>query len=299
MTATATAPAPVPGGAVHADLGAARLSTAGIIRSEWVKLITLRSTWWCLGIIAFINVSFSTLISWPLSSQSTDLGPMSADVTYYNWMMATTMPIGFSVLVAVVLGCLVITGEYGTGMIRSSLTAAPGRISTLFAKSLVIGLAVFGVVFVSTAIGAGLSAAVLAGAGWDIDPGDSRVWLTLLAAAGFPALAAMFSTGVGAILKNSAGAIAAVLGLLLVVPTILQLVGVLLNADWAIDIGMFLPTALGGAMYTPTLDLGGMGGGFDMPGTVSLEAWQATLAMVAWAAAALAGGAALIKRRDV
>src|SRR5690606_8097651 len=130
----------------------------------------------------------------------------------YAWMTATTVPIGFSVLAAAVLGCLVITGEYGTGMIRSTMTAAPKRLSALFAKAVVIGVVVLVVSFISLALGALASGAILGTADITVDPSDSRVWLTLLAAAGYPALVAVFSVGVGTMLRNSAGAIAAVLG---------------------------------------------------------------------------------------
>jgi ABC-2 type transport system permease protein len=105
------------------------------------------------------------------------------------------------------------------------------------------------------------------------------------------------SVGVGTILRNSAGSIAAVLGLLLVVPTVFQLIGGLLQAEWAFDVAAFLPSSLGSTMSTPVLDTG-----FDMGmtlGTVALEPWQATLALLAWVAAALIGGALLLKRRDV
>lgn len=285
MTATTQAPG---------TLAHARLSTGGILRSEWVKLFTLRSTWWCLGIIAALTVGIPALVAFALASLGAEAPAGSADAGYYTWMTATTVPIGFSVLAAAVLGCLVITGEYGTGMIRSTMAAAPKRISALLAKATVIGAVVFVVSFVSLALGALASGAILGGADVTIDPADGRVWLTLLAAAGYPALVAVFSVGVGTMLRNSAGAIAAVLGLLLVVPTVFQLVGGLLQAEWAFDIGAFLPSSLGSTMYAPALE-----GMTFTQGTLTLEPWQATLALVAWAVAALAGGAVLLKRRDV
>ena len=110
----------------------------------------------------------------------------------------------------------------------------------------------------------------------------------------YPALVAVFSTGVGTMLRNSAGAIAAVLGLLLVVPTIVSLMGSLLQATWAFNLAAFLPSSLGSTMFSP--DLGG-----GMPGgeIVSLDPGQAALALLGWVVLALVGGAVLIKRRDV
>jgi ABC-2 type transport system permease protein len=287
MTATTQAP-------VRAELTDARLTAGGILRSEWVKLVTLRSTWWCLGVMAALTAGIPALIALALGEAGA--AGASADFGYYTWMNATVLPIGFSVLAAAVLGCLVITGEYGTGMIRSTMTAAPRRLSALFAKTLVITVVVFVTGLVALGIGALLSGTILSsGGGYVIDPADGRVWVTLLAAAGYPALVAAFSVGVGTMLRNSAGAIAAVLGLLLVVPTIVQLVGALLQADWAFDLGNFLPSSLGSVMYTPSLG----GGAVMMQGTIALEVWQASLAMLAWVVLALAGGAVLLKRRDV
>lgn len=276
-------------------LADAHLTTGGILRSEWVKLVTLRSTWWCLGIIVALTAGVPLLIGWALGEAQAVPDAAGADYGFSNWMNATVLPVGFSVLAAAVLGCLVITGEYGTGMIRSTMTAAPRRLGALLAKAVVIGAVIFVATFVALVLGAALSGAVMNANGYVIDPGDTRVWATLLSAAGYPALIAVFSVGVGAIIRNSAGSIAAVLGLLLVVPTILQLVGALLKADWAFDVGAFLPSSLGTTMYTPVVD----NGMSFTQGTVALEPWSAALAMLAWAVVALVGGALLVKRRDV
>jgi len=272
-----------------------RLTTAGILRSEWVKLVTLRSTWWCLALIAGMTAGVPVLIALALGSPGGQPGTDTLDVGSHTWAMANTVIVSFTVLIAAVLGCLVITGEYGTGMIRSSLTAAPGRLSTVFAKAFVIGLVVFVVGALALTAGALASAPILASGGLLIDPGDARVWLALLGAAGYPALVAVLSVGVGTLVRNSAGAIAAVLGLLLVVPTVLQLVAMLLRVDWMLDVMQFLPSALGNTMASfvadPAADVA--------EGPLTLAPWQAALAMAGWAGAALAGGAAAIARRDV
>lgn len=271
------------------------LTTAGILRSEVVKLVTLRSTWWCLVLIAAMTAGVPALIAAALSSNGAQPGADTLDFGSYNWAMANTVVVSFTVLIAAVLGCLVITGEYGTRMIRSSLAAAPGRISTVFAKALVIGLTVFGVGAAALVVGALASAPILASGGYLIDTGDSRVWLALLGAAGYPALVAVLAVGVGTLVRNSAGAIAAVLGLLLVVPTVLQLVAMLLGAEWVFDVMQFLPNSLGSTMGSfvaaPDADV--------VEGPLTLAPWQATLAMAGWAGAALAGGAVAIARRDV
>lgn len=272
-----------------------RLTTAGILRSEWVKLVTLRSTWWCLALIAGMTAGVPVLIALALGSPGGQPGADTLDVGSHTWAMANTVIVSFTVLIAAVLGCLVITGEYGTGMIRSSLTAAPGRLSTVFAKAFVIGLVVFVVGALALTAGALASAPILASGGLLIDPGDARVWLALLGATGYPALVAVLSVGVGTVVRNSAGAIAAVLGLLLVVPTVLQLVAMLLRVDWMLDVMQFLPSALGNTMASFVADPAAE----VTEGPLTLAPWQAALAMAGCAGAALAGGAAAITRRDV
>lgn len=271
-----------------------RLTTGGVIRSEWIKLFTLRSTWWCLALLAAMLIGASTLISLVLSMNLGGEEGATAEGAAYTWTLANTVLLGMIALVAPVIGSLTITGEYGTGMIRSSFAAAPGRVSTVLAKALVTGGVVFAVSAVSLAISAFASGAILSAGGYPIDFGDAGVWLALLGAAGYPALLAVMSVGVGALLRNSAGTIATVLGLLLVIPTILPLAGFLLQAQWITDVNTLLPSSLGTTMSSYPMD--------DMmiPATgLVLEPWQAALALAAWAVVPLIAGTALVKRRDV
>lgn len=280
MTATIDRPRPT-----------ARLTTGGILRSEWVKLTTLRSTWWCLGLIAAMTAGMPVLIALVLGFTGDPAA--NVDLASYEWSLAITVSTGFTVLIAAVLGSLVITGEYATGMIRSSLTAAPGRLSTLFAKSAVMGATLLVVQGLALVVGALLAAVILGANGYAIDVADARVWTALLGAAVYPALIAVFATGIGTMLRNSAGAIASVLGLLLVVPTILQLAGMLLQARWVLDVNAFLPSSLGSAMTSFPMDA------FAPESEVlALEPWQAALVLLAWAGAALVGGVVVLTRRD-
>ncbi|MGV3711500.1 ABC transporter permease [Pseudolysinimonas sp.] len=266
-----------------------RLTTGGVLRSEWVKLVTLRSTAWCLAIVAALGVGIPTLLALALPTPD---GGGDPEVGFYDWMMATTLPVVFTSLVVAVLGCLVITGEYGTGMIRSTMTAVPRRIPALLAKAAVLGLTVLVASGAVLAVGAAVSGAVLGARGVALDPTDPRVWQSLLGAAGFLTLLAVFALGLGTVIRHSAGAIAAVLGLLLVVPTIVQLAGGLLRLEWLVDAGGYLPSSLGSAMYSPPVPVAGAVTG-------ALEPWQAALGLAAWALVALVGAALVVRRRDV
>ena len=108
--------------ATRADAGARaaspyRLTFANLLRSEWIKITTLRSTWWSLGITAVLSIGISMMIA----SASAQFGGGFPAVS------AILSPTQFTMLVAGILGAIVITGEYSTGMIRSTLTAEPRR----------------------------------------------------------------------------------------------------------------------------------------------------------------------------
>ena len=110
-TATATPTRTVEHAGTH------RLNGANLLRSEAIKVTTLRSTWWSLGIALVLSLAISCLIAASSRDFPNPLPPISAILS----------PTQFTMLVAGILGAIVITGEYSTGMIRSTLTAEPRR----------------------------------------------------------------------------------------------------------------------------------------------------------------------------
>jgi ABC-2 type transport system permease protein len=281
-----------------------RLTFRGVLNSEWIKLRTVRSTLWCYVIIVALTVLLGMLFASVRQGTATDL---PYDVQQSTWMSAATLGINFSQLVVGVLGALVITGEYGTGMIRSTFTAVPRRLPAMFAKAIVFGVVTFVVSFIGL-LGAALATApLLAGSGVTADFGDPDVWLTLVGGAGYLALIGLIALAIGLLLRNSAAGIAAALGLVLVVPVIFNLLAGLAQAQWAADIGTFLPNNAGSKLFTypvadaPSLDGSGPGPGPTAGGvtsTIDLTNWQALLVLVGWFAVTFAAGLIVLKRRD-
>ncbi len=279
-----------------ATLEASRLTFGGVLRSEWIKLVTLRSTVWCYLIMILIPIGLGFLLAATVSNV-TGGGAMTAESQQATWLQTATLGIGFTQLVSVVLGALVITGEYGTGMIRSTFAAVPKRIPALVAKAIVFGLVTFIVGLVSIVATAMLTAPLLAGSGVHADFGDADVWLGLVGGAGYLAMIGLLSMAIGAIIRNSAGGIAAGLGLVLVAPTVLQIIAGVTQATWAQNVAAFLPSASGGLMYAYPLDAAA---GPPAPsGTIVLEAWQGALILAAWIVALFILAAVLLRRRDV
>jgi ABC-2 type transport system permease protein len=261
----------------------------GILHSEWIKLTSLRSTFWCFGVLIFLTLGLAVLFGGTLSLDGVDF---DAATKQAYAVQSATLSIGMSQLVIAVLGALVITGEYGTGMIRSTLTAVPSRLPALFGKVLVFGATTFVVSLVSIVFAALLSAPLLAANGISVNFSDAAYWVALVGAAGYLALIGVLSTAIGTIVRSSAGAIAVVLGLILVLPTIVQVFAAITQARWIADLGSFLPDGAGGRMYAY------VSGVIDTGGQLNLEPWQGALVLIAWVAALLGLASVLLKRRD-
>jgi ABC-2 type transport system permease protein len=260
----------------HIDASNRGLSATGIVRSEWIKLRSLRSTWWSFSIIVLIQVSIAVLFALTTSPMATE--PTTQQVTQAA-VSISTLGVLFSQLVIAVLGVLVISGEYSTGQIRSSFMAVPNRLPVLAAKALVFAVATFVVALVAIVISYVVTMPILAGNGVDAAPLEPSLWLSFVGAAGYLVFIGLISLGIGAALRSTAGGIAASLGLLLVVPTIFQLI----PAEWAGVVASWLPGTAGQSLY--------------YTGS-TFEPWQALLVMLGWVAVTLIPAAVLMKRRD-
>lgn len=267
------------------------LSFGGILKSEWIKLTTLRSTVWCLAIVVVVTIGLGILLAFTFSNQ----GNLPTAQQQQATVQVSTLAIGFSQLAVSVLGALVITGEYGTGMIRSTFAAAPGRFSPVLAKALVFAAVIFGVSLISIGVTALITAPLLPNVGVHPDFGDAGVYWALLGGAGYLALIGLFAFALGTIIRNSAGAIAAALGTVLVLPGILQLIGALTKTEWVTNLTKFLPSGAD-RMYAYAIAQPAVPGA--PAGAITLDPWQGLLLIVVWDVVLLAIGMILVKRRD-
>ena len=284
------------------------LSFGGELRSEWIKLRTLRSTLWCYVIIVILTIGLGLLIASALPAPAVGAAAATHDVQQSTWVTVSTLGISFAQLVSAVLGALVITGEYGTGMIRSTFAAVPKRLPAIVAKALVFGATTFIVALVGLVAAALLTAPLLPGKDITPDFGDGNVWLALVGGAGYVALIGLLAFGIGLIIRSSAAGIAAALGLVLVVPTILQVLSTVTRADWPANIAAFLPNSAGGKLYaypgaaaesiTPARPGAAASAAASAANTITLDSWQGLLVLLGWVVVAVVVGAILVKRRD-
>lgn len=250
-------------------------SAAGLIRSEWIKLRSVRSTVWSFAIVIAASVIIAAVLS---SSESVVTRTIEEQAVEALWV--ATFGVNIGQLVLAVLGVLVISGEYGTGMIRSTLTAVPKRIPALAAKAVVLFLASFAVGTIATLTASLISVPILAGRGITV-PFSGAFLGDLLLAALYLAFTSLFALGIGTVLRSSAGGVAVALGIVLLLPfLVFQLE--FAEAQWLRNLPPYLFSNAGAGMFT--------GGQF--------EQWQFALIVVAWTAVSLGLGALLLKRRD-
>jgi len=265
------------------------LSFRGLLLSEWIKLSSLRSTVWCYVIMLILNIGLGVLLA--ISFQQRPDATVMLDQGY--WVQSATIAIAFSQLVVTVLGALVITGEYGTGMIRSTLTAVPKRLPALFSKATVFGVVTFAVSLVSIFTAALLAQLILNSRGLNIDLADGRAWGALTGGAAFLTLAGLIALYLGTIVRISTGGISAALGLIIVAPIVLQIFAAVTRASWVQNVFEFLPSTAGVRMYayaaTPTPNI---------PDVIVLDPGQGLLVMIAWVLFFGIIASLLLKRRD-
>jgi ABC-2 type transport system permease protein len=284
-TLDVTAPASVPTTPAAAD-PAIHLSFPRLVRSEWIKFTTVRSTWWSIGLVLVLSVGLSLLMAASYASFATD----NADAGMPQGNAIAVQVIVFSTvltqLLAVILGAITVTGEYSTGMIRSTLTAAPGRSGALLAKALIVGVTMFLTSIVVFALTAIITAPVLTTNALDLSEPDTSL-MPLLGAASYLALMAMMGVGVGFIIRNGPGALAVGIGLVFVAPLLVSFFPRVDDFAWIHDLASYLPSNAGQSLFLS----GGMSGN-------ALETIPAIITMVAWAAVALVGGLTVLKTRD-
>lgn len=241
------------------------LSFARVVRSEWIKLLSLRSTWWSLAITVVLSVGISLMMAAALRDFDAGFAPV----------MVIVMPMQFTMLVAGILGAIAITGEYSTGMIRSTLTAEPRRGAVLVAKALVVTVVLAVTTAVTYAVAVLATGPILkTGIDWS-EPAQS--WVPLLSGVFAMATFALIGLGFGFIIRNGAGAIAATVGVLFVLPIVLSMFSFAGDGwKWIVDASVYLP--MSGAQSATTA-----GGDEVVRGLLTLTAWPTALVLGAWA----------------
>jgi ABC-type transport system involved in multi-copper enzyme maturation permease subunit len=255
------------------------VTQARVLASEWTKLHSLRSSRFSLLVAVGLVIGLGLFVPW---LSVADWRPETSTVGYPA-VERSLAGVYLAQLAFGVLGVLVISGEYATGMVRATFAAVPRRLPVLWAK---LG------VFVAVTLVLGTIACVLAFAGGqaifatrhaDASLGDPHVTRAVLGAGLYLAAMGAFGLALGALLRNTAAGIATLTGLLFVVPPIVNV----LPQDWAGPIGRYLPGNAGAAIFTVT------------PDASALAPWTGFAVLCAWVVVTTGAAAVMLVRRDV
>ena len=219
-----------------------KVTQARVLLSEWTKIRSIRSTIFSLlAAIVFIVglailVPMVTVSHWPPRDPREALG--------FDPTTRTLSGIFLAQLAIGVLGVLLITGEYATGMIRATFAAVPARLPVLWAKAAVFA-AVTLVLMVPTVLGAFLiGQSILASKHLQTNLSSPGVLRAVIGAALFLTVVGLLGIGLGALLRNTAGGISTLFGLLFVLPIIVRF----LPSSWSDPINKYLPSNAGEAI---------------------------------------------------
>mgnify|MGYP001245668244 CR=1 FL=1 len=258
---------------------ALKVTQLRVIGSEWTKLVSLRSTLWTLLVAVVSTVALGGLIATAAVTSWDQFEPAArAAFDPTETALAGT---DLAQIAIGVLGVLMMTGEYSTGMIRATFSAVPTRLPVLWAKTIVFSGVSFVLMLVSCLAAFLLGQAVLASEGIGTSLGEPGVLAAVVGTAFYLTSIGVLGVALGALVRNTAGAIAALFGILL---GLVPLVGLLPSElEW---IGDYLPLVVGATLKSVVSD-----DGLPTAGGVAV--------LCAYMAVALAAAAVLLKRRDV
>jgi ABC-type transport system involved in multi-copper enzyme maturation permease subunit len=259
---------------------AGHYGTADLVRSEWTKLRTVRSTLWTLGMTVFVGLAASgiatgvTRAHWATMSAGNKAAFDPIEVSLMGAYLGGTLLLG-------ILGILVMSSEYATGTIRATLATAPRRPMVLAAKVLVLGVVTL-VVAEFTALASFLLGEEFLTAPARRDTLSSPGALRAVTSIGlYLCVVALLALGIAVLVRHTAGAISVYVGLILVLP----IMAGALPGSLQHQVLRLLPVEIGETLI-------------NNPGPGAFAPWTGLLIMCGYAVLALLLGAVFLVRRD-
>jgi len=288
----------------------------GVIASEFTKLRSVRSTYWTILALLVVSIGIAAIAGFGNASNIHNNPWNKAGTDSTQQSLIAFFELGQ--LIIAVIGAMIITSEYSTGMIRTSLTAMPrrgtvylGKLIVLTTVTLVVSLVTSFLAFFvgqaamsSTGVSASLFHTTKIPANVDMHPPaggpgngppvyhffgtdvitSGHVLTAIVGTALFVTVVALIAFGLGAIIRHTAGAITSTIGLMFVLSIIIQI----LPDTWRWDIMRFFPDAAGRVISVT------VGGGNDH----LWSAWPQFLVTVIWAVVLVGVGGYLFRKRD-
>jgi len=286
----------------------------GVIASEFTKIRSVRSTYWTIVALVVVGVGFAALIGFGIANSIQHQPWNKAGTDGTQSILTPFLFIGQ--LIIAVIGAMVITSEYSTGMIRTSLTAMPRRGTVYLGKLIVLTVVTLVVSLVTSFLAFFVGSLTLSGSGVagslfhnvtipanvNVSGGgpnspsnytfvgtdvitSGHVLMAIIGSALFVTVVALIAFGLGAIIRHTAGAISSVFGLLFVLSIIIQV----LPDTWRWDIMRFFPDAAGRVLSV------------TLPGKQNPHLWSTWpqfLVTVIWMVVLVGVGGYLFRKRD-
>jgi ABC-type transport system involved in multi-copper enzyme maturation permease subunit len=255
-----------------------------LLLAEWTKIRSVRSTMWTLVLFVVITIGLTALLSWLTASHWTGPNAPARDARI------VTDPVGFifgagiglGQLTICVLGVLLISTEYSTGVIRASLLAVPKRYPMLAAKLVVFTVLVL-ILAEIVAFGSFLLGSSILHSHVQVSLSDSGVLRATIGAGLYLTVLGILAVAVGLLIRHTAAAVSTVIGIVLVLPILTSL----LPSSWGAHINAYLPEQAG-TLISHAHQVSG-----DL-----LSPWQGFAVFCAWTVLLLAAGTYLLNRRD-
>jgi len=257
-----------------------KVTQARVLLSEWTKIRSLRSTVFSLLAAIVFIVGLSVLVPsvtvahWPPHDlrEATAFDPTTRSL---SGIFLAQLAIG-------VLGVLLISGEYATGMIRATFAAVPARLPVLWAKATVFATVTLALMVPSVLGAFWIGQSILTSKHLQAKLSDPGVLRAVIGAALYLTVVGLLGIGLGALLRNTAAGISSLFGLLFVLPIIVRF----LPSSWADPINKYLPSSAGEAIT------------HVHPDPTMLAPWTGFGLFCAYAIAVLIAAAVSLRRRD-
>ena len=256
---------------------------AGVLRAEFTKLRTLRSTTWSLLVTTVLTIGIGVLATSLAVSHWSQRSPI--DRATFDPISRSLSGLLFAQLAIGVLGVLVMSGEYGTGTIRATLAAVPNRPLVLAAKTVVFGAVALVVSEVLSFCAFLIGQGIMSGTTPTASLGQSVALRAVIGGGLYLTVLGLFALGLATILRHTAGAISVFVGVLLILPLILQA----LPESIIQAVGKYLPANIGVSIMSTS------GSRLEVH---TFTPWVGLAILCGYAAAALLLGGWVMLRRD-
>jgi len=256
-----------------------RAGFADALRSEVTKIRSTRSTYWTLLALVVVCVGMGALASAGAASHASTIDRATFDATQLS---LAGLYVGQ--LVIAVLGALTITSEYSTGMIRTTLSAQPRRGVVFAAKAVVFAVISLVTGLITSFASFFLGQALMSGHHLSVTLGDPNVLRAVIGGGLFLAACGMLAYGLGAILRHTAGAITAAIGLLFV----LSVLTTFLPGSWQDHVDKWMPAIAGSQVWATKV----------LPDSHQFPAWGGFAVLAGYAAVAVVVGLVCFRTRD-